>query len=200
MNNEFESLQRQWRNNKQAIESKPLDLESAIANIADKKKSSTKFHYGNIIVLSITVIGLLAFFYFLAPVQEWPSRVGVGLMVGGLITRIIIEWISVSKSKKINMAHKALQATEDTITFYNFRKKIHNPVTITIIILYSIGFYMISPEFSKYFDLWQMVLMDVSYVVIAAVLIIYIRKSVIKEMRMLSEIIEIKKEMQEEHK
>ncbi|MBQ4822114.1 hypothetical protein [Aquimarina sp. MMG016] len=195
MNNEFEKLQGLWQQNRKDIENSPLDLDKAIADINTKKRFSTKFHYGNIIVLSLLVVMLIAFFYFLAPVQEILSRIGVGLMIGGIVVRILIEAISVSKAKKIDMVDNAIKNTEDTIAFHDYRKRIHGPVTIVIIILYSIGFYMISPEFSKYFDTWQMILMDVSYIFIAIILIFFIRKSVIKEMKTLSEIIELKKEM-----
>jgi len=65
-------------------------------------------------------------------------------------------------------------------------------------VLYVVGFYMISPEFSNYFTLWQMILMDVSCFVIIAVIYIQMRKGIKKEMNMLLEIIALKKEIIEE--
>lgn len=198
MNNEFETLQNQWKKDKGNIESTSNDAEEIFSSIKKKKSWSTRFHYGNILVLSIVLIGIMAFFYFVAPVQELLSRVGVGFMVGGLLIRIIIEIISVSKAKNINMVNDALQTTNDTITFYNFRKTIHGPVTIGIIGLYTIGFYMITPEFSLYFETWQMILIDVSYIIGAIIPFLAVRKNIKKEIKILLEIIQLKKKMTEE--
>lgn len=200
MENEFEALQSQWQKDKNSIENdaKENRIEEVLSVIQKKKTWSTKFHYGNIVVLSIVLLGITAFFYFVAPVEHVLSRIGVSLMIGGLLIRIIIEFISVSKSKKINMLDQALYATEDTIVFYKFRRKIHGPVTIVIVALYTIGFYMISPEFSLYFENWQMILIDGSYIVGAVILIIVIRKNIKKEIRILSEIVGLKKKMLEE--
>ncbi|WP_299261153.1 hypothetical protein [uncultured Aquimarina sp.] len=195
MNNEFEALQNQWQKDKSGIESAPYDMEDLFSSIRKKKSWSTRFHYGNILVLSIVLIGIITFFYFVAPVQELLSRVGVGLMVGGLLVRIIIEIISVSKAKKINMLDDALQTTNDTISFYNFRKTIHGPVTIGIIALYTIGFYIITPEFSLYFETWQIILIDVSYIIGAIIPFVAVRKNIKKEIKILLEIIELKKKM-----
>jgi len=200
MSSEFEGLQSQWGKDKRSIEHRSHTIENVLSSIRKKKSWSTHFHYGNIFVLSMVLIMIGSFFYFLAPVKEILSRIGVGFMIGGLFIRIIIEFISVSKAKKINMAHDALQTTNDTITFYNFRKTIHGPVTLSIIALYTIGFYMISPEFSLYFETWQMILIDVSYIIGAIPLILVIRKNIKKEIKFLLEIIELKKKMTEENK
>ncbi|WP_299437571.1 hypothetical protein [uncultured Aquimarina sp.] len=194
MSNEFEALQNQWQKDQNNIEN-PEDNNGLFSSIRKKKSWSTRFHYGNILVLSIVLIGIIVFFHFVAPVRAILSRVGVGLMIGGLFLRIVIEIISVSKAKKINMVDDALQTTNDTITFYNFRKTIHGPVTLGIISLYTIGFYMITPEFSLYFETWQMVLIDVSYIIGAIIPFIAIRKNIKKEIRILLEIIELKKKM-----
>ncbi|AXT53403.1 hypothetical protein D1818_22200 [Aquimarina sp. BL5] len=198
MNNEFETLQNQWKKDKGNIESTSNDAEEIFSSIKKKKSWSTRFHYGNILVLSTVLIGIIAFFYFVAPVQELLSRVGVGLMVGGLLIRIIIEVISVSKAKKINMVNDALQTTNDTITFYNFRKTIHGPLTIGIIGLYTIGFYMITPEFSLYFETWKLILIDVSYIIGGIIPFLAVRKNIKKEIKILLEIIQLKKKMTEE--
>ena len=195
MDNDFDNLKRQWSTGKKEFTVAPDSIQEQLNALKTKKKSSTSFHYGNILVLSATVIVLLLFFYYLAPVQELPSRIGVGLMIGGLLVRIAIEFMSVARVKKIKMTDLALDNLAQTIAFYKFRKTIHEPVTITIIVLYSIGFYMISPEFSNYFSLWQMILMDGSYIVIAIVLIVGIRKGVKKEMNTLAEIIAVKKDL-----
>ncbi len=199
MSNEFDELQRKWQKNRKDIESNSEIREDTLSSISSKKNSNIRFHYGNIIILSITLIGISAFFYYVAPVKEIVSRIGVALMIGGLLLRILIECGSVLKSKKIDVVDDVLKTTNNTIAFYKFRKRIHGPVTITIIALYTIGFYMITPEFSLYFTTWQMVLIDVSYVIGAIIFIKFVRSSIQKEIRMLLEIIKLKNKIIEEN-
>jgi hypothetical protein len=198
MDNEFKNLQQKWQNQKENLEENSPGFEKIISTIESKRKIGLSFHYGNIIILLVTLIGLFLFFYNVAPVQELLSRIGVGFMMIGILLRIVIEVFSSIKSKRINKLDTALKTTELTIDFYEFRKKIHGAITHIIFVLYLVGFYMISPEFSNYFSLWQMILMDVSCFVIIAFIYIQIRKGIKKEMNTLLEIIELKKEITKE--
>ncbi|WP_103070451.1 hypothetical protein [Aquimarina sediminis] len=198
MNNEFDELQRKWQKNKESINSDTQVIDETLSSIIVKKNSSIRFHYNNIIILSIVLVGIAAFFYYIAPVKELLSRIGVGLMLGGLLIRIIIELISVLKSKKMNVVDDVLKSTNDAIDFYKFRKRIHGPITITIIVLYTIGFYMITPEFSLYFTKWQMILINTSYIIGALVPLLFVRKIIKKEIQTLLEIVNLKNKIIEE--
>lgn len=195
MNNEFKELQRKWENGKKIITNKSHDIDKIILKIAAKKRGSLYSHYGNIIIMMISLIGISLFFYYVAPVKEILSIIGASLMIGGLGLRIVIEIFSTLKSKKIDVMDNALAATNNSIAFYEFRKTIHGPITFIIFGLYSIGFYMITPEFSLYFSLWKMILIDVSYIVIAVILVIIIRNGIKKEMKTLLDIIQLRKEI-----
>ena len=195
MNNEFKELQRKWENGKKIITNKSHDIDKIILKIAAKKRGSLFAHYGNIIIMMISLIGISLFFYYVAPVKEILSIIGASLMIGGLGLRIVIEIFSTLKSKKIDVMDNALAATNNSIAFYEFRKTIHGPITFIIFGLYSIGFYMITPEFSLYFSLWKMILIDVSYIVIAVILVIIIRNGIKKEMKTLLDIIQLRKEI-----
>jgi hypothetical protein len=195
MDNEFKNLQQKWQKQKKELGDSSSSFEQIVSTIENKRKKGLSFHYGNIVILSITLIGLFLFFYFVAPVQELLSRIGVGFMMIGILLRIVIEVFSSMKSKRINKLDTALKTTELTLDFYKFRKKIHGAITHIIFVLYLVGFYMISPEFSNYFSLWQMILMDVSCFVIIAVIYIQMRKGIQNEMNTLLEIIELKKEI-----
>ena len=198
MDNEFKNLQQKWQKQKKELDGSSSSFEQVLSNIESKSKKVLSFHYGNIIILIITLIGLFLFFYYVAPVEELLSRIGAGFMMIGILLRIAIEIFSSIKSKKINKLDTALQATEMTIAFYRFRKKIHGAITHIIFVLYLVGFYMISPEFSRYFSLWQMILMDVSCFVILVFVYVQMRKGIKKEMNMLLEVIALKKEIMKE--
>jgi hypothetical protein len=197
MNDIIDELQCKWKDEKKSRTIKPAEIDELMDKVNNKKREGLYFHYGNIFILTLVLIGIFLFFYFVAPVEETLSRIGAGLMLFGLVIRIVIEFLSVIKSKRIDAESSSLEYTNDTIAFYRFRKTIHGPITLTIIGLYTIGFYMISPEFSRYLSTWKMILIDVSYIPIAIILIIVIRNGIKKEMKTLSEIIEMRKEFQD---
>jgi hypothetical protein len=197
MNKELNELRNNWESIKREIKLSNDSLDILYSKIKEKEKENYFFYYGTISILSITLIVISLFFNYVAPVRENLSKIGVGLMVSGLLFRILIEIISIYKSKRINKLDSTLKITENTINFHEFRKVIHKLIAPIIIILYTVGFYMITPEFSIYIKFWHLVLIDISYVVIGVILFIVIRKGVKKEMQKLNEIIKLKEELTE---
>ncbi len=195
MDKEFNKLQSKWENSKKGIEVSNDNFDTLYKKIKKKEKENYFFYYGTIVILLITLIAISSFFYYVAPVKEILSRVGVGLMILGLLFRILIEIISVYKAKQINSFDNTLKTTENTISFHQFRKTIHKVVAPIIIVLYTIGFYMITPEFSLYIEYWNLVLINSSYVIIGIILFIVIRKGVKKEMQKLTDIIQLKNDI-----
>lgn len=194
MNNEFEELQNKWDDAK-GKQGNPIGKDKILVKITAKKNENSYFYYGTLIILLITLIVISLFFYYVAPVKESLSRAGVGFMIGSLIVRIVMEIFSIVKAKRIDILDDALTITDNTIAFYDFRKTIHNSVTLPIVTVYTIGFYMITPEFSLYFSLGKMILIDVSYIVIAIFLVIHIRRGIKKEMESLLDIVQLRKEI-----
>jgi len=195
MNKEFKNLQSTWDNSKQHLEHATPNLDNLYKRIKKKETENYFFYYGTISILFITIITIFLFFYFIAPVNELLSKIGVGLMIFGLVFRIFIELISIYKAKQINNLDTTLKTTENSIIFHRFRKTIHQVVAPIIIALYTIGFFMITPEFSEHMELWNMVLIDISYIVIGIILFLVIKKGVNKEMKKLTEIIKLKNEI-----
>ncbi len=195
MNSEFNKLQNKWESNKREIELSNDSLDILYGKIKKKEKENYFFYYGTITILLATLIVISLFFNYVAPVKETLSRIGVGLMILGLIFRIFIEVISIYKARRINNLDNTLKTTENTINFHQFRKIIHKVIAPIIIVLYTIGFYMITPEFSLYIEFWNLVLIDISYVIIGITLFVVIRKSVKKEMQKLTEIMELKNDI-----
>jgi len=195
MNSEFNELQNKWESNKSDIELSNNSLDILYSKIKEKEKDNYFFYYGTITILLATLIVISLFFYYVAPVKEILSRIGVGLMISGLIFRIFIEVISIYKARQINNIDNTLKTTENTIRFHQFRKTIHKVIAPIIIILYTIGFYIITPEFSLYIEFWNLILIDISYIIIGIILFIVIRKGVKKEMQKLTDIMELKNDI-----
>lgn len=195
MSTAMDDLQNRWKDAKKNLTAKPRPAHEIIALAKAKKKSTLYHQYGNIGILTMVLVLILGFFYYLFPFQDTLSKAGVAMMAGGLILRIVIEFFSAIKSLRIDLGKTALKTTDDALHYYKLRKTVNGPVTLIIVFIYSAGFYMLTPEFSKYFEIWIMVLMDVSYLVAAGILIWQIRKGVLGEMKNLSDIVALRKEL-----
>ena len=197
MNSDFKELKRTWESSKKSMEPSTANFDSLYKKIKSKEKENYFFYYGTITILLTTLIVISLFFYYVAPVQEILSRIGAGLMISGLIFRIFIEIISIQKAKQINILDSTLKTAENSFQFHQFRKIIHQVIAPIIIVLYTVGFYMITPEFSVYMKFWNVVLIDISYVVIGIILFFIIRKGIKEEMQKLTDIVKLKSEITE---
>jgi hypothetical protein len=195
MNDELDDIKNTWHAAKSSSVPPHGDPGQLIMKAEKKRKGSLRQHMGTIAVLCITLIGLAWFFLYVARFQQFVSHIGVGLMVGGLVVRIVIELYSIYLSGKIDMSAAALNTTHSAVAFYKFRKKINGPVTVTILILYTIGFYMLTPEFSLYFSTLFMILIDASYVLGALIFTWSIRTSIRKEMGILDDLLKLQQDI-----
>jgi len=198
MENEMDDLKEIWKSAKSNVTQAAqttVSTETLIRQAESKKRQALLAHYGTIGVLSAVAVMLVLCFIFFFPFRHLLSRTGVALMIGGLIVRIGIEIFSVIKSNKVKVSDSTAQATDDTLAFYQFRKKIHGPVTLTIVLLYIIGFYMLSPEFSLHIPLYLLVIFDGIFVVAGVILTWVIRRSIKKELEDLREVVAIRKQL-----
>lgn len=196
MNDEIDDIKNMWDAGKKSavMESSP----EQIILLAEKNKRNTiNIHLGTIAILTITLIGISCFFIFVAPVKQILSLIGVGLMTGSLMIRIMIEIYSLIISQRLDLTESALKNSDATIAFYKFRNQIHGPAMITILIFYTIGFYMLTPEFSVYLSFNMMIFIHLSYLVGAVVVGFSIRNSIKKEMLSLQEILRLKNKLME---
>src|SRR5690606_17074290 len=142
----MDELKNKWGQAKRAAIANSTPIEVLITKARKKRNSVTNFHYGNIVILTLTLIGISLFFIYVAPFQDTISRIGMFFMLGGLAVRIVVECFSTLKSKKIQLVNETVQTTNDALEYYAFRKKVHGAFTITIVAMYSLGFYMLTPE------------------------------------------------------
>lgn len=196
MNEDFSTLKGNWNSLKDKID---VSSASAVEDIEQKIKTKERenyfFYFGTIIILSITLIGIVLFFIYVAPVQEIMSKIGAWLMIIGLLFRIIIEKMSITKAKRIKKLDITLDNLENLEKFHRFRKIIHNIISPIILTAYTIGFFIITPEFSKYIEFWYLTFFCISYFVSGIIIFSVIRKSVKKEMKKIDEILSLKKEL-----
>lgn len=198
MHHDLQDLTLSWKMARQRSLPQTPSIEKILPVAQARKRNSLYFHYGNIIIL-LALVGLLCiFFYYFFPFREILSKTGVALMIGSLVIRIVIEIFSSVKSYRIHLNDDVWNVTGQTLDFYLFRKKIHGPVTVFLVALYTMGFYFLTPEFSKYLPLWLMILIDTSYVVGAIIIITQIRKGIKNELRQLIAINDLREKISHE--
>jgi len=189
----FDDLKIKW--NKGKVDLPKTDTDQFMKQVKSTKKATKGAQLSTIIILSITLAVLIYFFTKVAPFQELLSRIGAGLMCGGLLIRIIIEIISLSKASKLSMNLPSEELSNRMVAYYHYRSKIHGTITYVIVALYIIGFYILTPEFMKYLDMKWIWLMDISFVFIAITLFYFIRKGVLEELAILREFSNVRNDL-----
>ena len=197
MNDSLNDLKNRWDEAKKAQPVQTLDPGAMIALSREKLKRTVNMLLGNIIVLVLTLVGISSYFLFVAHFQETISHIGIALMTGGLLIRIAIEFYSIYRSSKVNVTNTAAAVNEETLNFHSYRKRIHGPITIGILFAYTLGFYLLTPEFADYFTTTQIILLDTSYLLAAAIFGYSIKRAISKEMTLLDELKDLQGQLTE---
>lgn len=199
MTEPFDKLQRLWRSQRcEAIV--PLKSSEEIIVMARKqKRKAVILKSTNVLIMTFTLIGIASFFTLVAKMQQTVSLLGEAVMLGSLAVRIALEFISIYMSSSINLSDSSVRTNVAFRKYYSFRKKIHGPLTITVLALYTIGFYMLIPEFSLYLPTTIIVMIHVSYVVGAIIVGFSIKNGIRSEMACLNEIQRLQKDLANEN-
>ena len=197
MNNQMDNLKNMWQDSRSNDFGKSTNTDHIIGMAKQKIKCTMRMQLGTILVLIITLLTITIYFFYVAKFNQTISHIGTALMMASLALRIIIELISVYLSTNIDLSETTLKNNNASLAYYQFRKKINGPVTIAIIVIYSLGFYMLTPEFSLHFRTPILILIDLSYIFVAAILTWFVRDKIKKEMTILNEIILIQNDINE---
>lgn len=195
MKDEADDIAALWQQAKSKNQASAADLTDIKNQAVARKKNALWAHYGNAGILTLTVLMLLFYFYYLYDFQDMLSNIGINLMIGGLVVRIAIEIFSAVRSRSINLTDTAAKSLENSVAFYGFRKRVHGPITIIIFALYFVGFYMLTPEFSRYISVGWMVVLDGGALLVAAFLILVIRKGIKQELKDLEKMVELQRSL-----
>ncbi|MEQ8476776.1 hypothetical protein [Fulvivirga sp.] len=195
MSDILDDFKGQWDAAKKDSAKQTVSAKDLVAAAQQKIRSAVLMHVGNTAVLVVTLIGICLFFVYVAPLQETLSHIGMTLMIGGLVLRILIEFHSIYRSTKIDLSDTAFAVNKSYMSFYTYRKKIHGSVTIGILIAYTVGFYILLPEFGNYFTQAQVILLALSYLVAAAIFGYSIKIAIRKEVKLLKSLIDMQQEI-----
>ncbi|QSE96631.1 hypothetical protein [Fulvivirga lutea] len=190
MSKDFDDIKNKWQSAKKEQSTSKVSAVELIELSKKKMKSVVNMHLANMGILIITFIGIVAFIVYLARFQETLSHIGVALMLGGLAIRIVIEGYSIYLSSAIDLSKSVQEVNEQYLGFYNYRKRIHGPVTITILVLYVIGYFLLLPEFNVYLSDTMMIFITVSLIPAAFIVGYSIKNGIKKEMGILTELMD----------
>mgnify|MGYP006269669677 CR=1 FL=1 len=194
MSDTLDDFKAAWQSAKK--ENPTPDVLSAqfIAFSKKKIKRVVLMHYQKIAILTITLMGIVLFFRYVAPFRETLSIIGMSLMIGGLVLRILIEAYSIWRTARIEISDSVWSFNQSYLHFFTYRKRIHGPVTISILVAYSVGFYLLIPEFSQYFTPLTTLLIAASYLLAAASFGYFIRMGIRNEMNVLRALLETRQQ------
>lgn len=191
MNEQINDLKKLWQDSRNSNQVNTADKEKIIAEAQKKMRQTIKMQLGTIVILTLTLAILCLYFFYAVYFQKAISQIGASLMMGVILVRIILELFSIHLSVKVDLTNSVNDLNSAALSYHRFRKLINGPVTIGLLILYSTGFYMLTPEFSEFFSKPVVILLDASYIFIVFVFIRIFRTTVRKEMNILDEILKI---------
>jgi hypothetical protein len=196
MDNFLDELKSDWQQEKSKTNT-AMDIHVLLDKAETYKKNSIRFQYGNVMVLSITLLFYIIFFQKFLLFGTLLSKIGFIIMSVPLAVRIAAEIISIAKGRNLNLDENALHHNEKLIQYSAFRKWMHGPVTYTTMGLYTLGYYFIMVQFAELVPLWLIILMCIAYPVVAFVIIRQVRKGIKNEMEQLKWLSKYHREMKD---
>jgi len=198
MSDQINDLKDLWQGGQKAGQDQAKEPGEIIRLAESQKEKTTNQFWTNTYIMVVTFLVLVFYFVQIASFQETLSHIGIALMLGGLGIRILLEVYSISKAKAISVVKSAGEMNSNALAFHKFRKRLQSPFTIIIILLYSIGVFMLMPELSKYFSKNFIILISIGYLVGTVIYSLSIKKGLEKENQYLKEIIQLEQEFQSE--
>lgn len=179
----FENIRSQWEK-RDLPPSPPSGPQMAISKARQMKYKQTIAQ----IVLSVTVVILAVFFFYISAYNSGIVSLGLGLMIGSLLIRIIVEFFSKSRLRKLSVFQEVNNYKKSLISYYISRQWIHFLLTPVLFILYFTGFALLLPSFEKSLSPGFYNYIFYSSILIFLVLAIFIGVNIRREMRTLEEL------------
>jgi len=181
--NNFEDLQSRWKNQP----SLPVTENGFKSLLKSVKAIEKKQKIGNL-VLSITIVVWVIFAIYVSGYKNNVFLLGISLMIGSLLVRIVLELYSLHKSKKLNFINDAKVFKEDLTRYYSFRKTVHFIITPFSIIVYSVGFVILLPLFKATLSYGFYMYIVVSSILLLLFFAVFIYKQIKNELDKLLEL------------
>ena len=196
MNELGKTLKSGWASSVSSITPPPIP-EQLISEAQRLNKESIKFQRSTLLILGSTFLMMCYFLLFYFGFRELLSHVGVALMLGFFLLRIVLEAYSIVQGRKKEATDSASESLEKEKKYLELRLRIHGFYTYLTLSVYTVGFLLLLPEFSKYISAFWMAALVSSYFIPGIILILLIRKNVQKELQELRTVVELRKRILE---
>lgn len=140
----FNDIKHQW-----AARNIPLPPEQGFDKIVDTLKTLRNKQKIGQVVLGITVLVLIGFFFYISAYKNNQVFLGLGIMIVSLLLRISFEFSSIMKKFNLPADKDMKSYRHQLIHFYKRRKYLHFIVTPILFASYIIGFIMLLPSFKQ---------------------------------------------------
>jgi hypothetical protein len=181
----FDDLQNLWNKQSESKGRKNILPSDIIKKAEEQTRKLKKTHIATILVLSLT-IGVLVWYFVWVSAHKTGMTLGLALMIGSLVVRVLIEWISTRKLNKVKL-HQTVDAFSRQIDmFYIWRKQVHIIFTPIIYLTYVVGFIILLPLFKKYLSSGFYLYILISGIVFLSVFGFFLFRFLRKELQMLN--------------
>jgi len=196
MNELGNTLKSGWASSGSSITPPPIPSQ-LISEAQRLNKESTKFQWSTLLILGSTFLMMCYFLLFYFGFREALSHVGVAIMLGFFLLRIVLEAYSILEGRKKEATDSATESLEKEKKYLELRLRIHGFYTFLTLSAYTVGFLLLLPEFSNYISSFWMAALVCSYFIPGIILTLLIRKNVQKELKELRTVVELKEKILE---
>lgn len=140
--NNFDTIKQEW-----ATRKTPAASEKDWKDILDKSKTIHKKQQIGQVVLAVTALVLILFFFYVSAYKFAAVFLGLGIMIGSLLLRIGIEFFAMIKKSYLPVDENMKMYNSKLIKYYRQRKLIHFIVTPILFGSYILGFILLLPSF-----------------------------------------------------
>ena len=140
----FNDIKQQW-----AVREIPMPPDHGFNKVIESSNVLRNKQMIGQIVLGITVLILLGFFFYISAYKNNTVFLGLGIMIGSLVLRIGIEFFTVIKKSNLPADKDMKSFTHELIRFYKGRRYLHFLVTPLLFASYIFGFILLLPSFKQ---------------------------------------------------
>lgn len=194
MNELGNTLKSGWKSSGSSITPPPIPTQ-LISEAQRLNQESVKFQWSTVLILGSTFLMMCYFLLFYFGFREILSHIGVAVMLGFFLLRIVLEAYSILEGRKKEATVSAVESLEKEKKYLELRLRIHGFYTFLTLGAYTLGFLLLLPEFSKYISSFWMAALVCSYFIPGIILTLLIRKNVQKELRELRMVVELKEKI-----
>lgn len=171
----FDEIKQQW-----ADRELPTPPKQGSQRIIERSAQIRKKQQITQVVLGISLLILLLFFFYISAYNHTQTFLGLGLMIGCLLIRVILEYLSELRKGNLPVDDTLKGFHKKLEVYYNRRKKLHYIITPVLLGSYIIGFLLLLPSFSENlspgFYTYVLISSVVVFVCLAVLIVVQIRR------------------------